>query len=108
MLLPERTSRPDVANIGAASDRVGNLKSGSTLTPATDLLADLDALAESLRARFAVQVTINDAGNRRTFLYRSSAAAERCVERARGRGRSAHVTLVQFMPVGVVSGLVAR
>lgn len=73
-----------------------------------DMLADLDALAESLRARFAVQVTIDDAGHRRTYLYRSAAAAERCAARAHDRGRSFHVTLVQFVPVGVVSGLVAR
>lgn len=104
MLLSERQG-PLAANQGASSVVAGDSQS---VPRPTDLLADLDALAESLRARFAVQVTINDAGNRRTFLYRSSAAAERCVERARGRGRTAHVTLVQFLPVGVVSGLVAR
>lgn len=68
-------------------------------------LADLDAEAEQLSGYLVVQVVINDAGHRRTHLYRSAAAAERAVERARKRGRWAHVTLCQLLPVGVVYGL---
>jgi hypothetical protein len=68
------------------------------------LLADLDALAEHLRARFVVQVTI-DGDHRRTNVYRSAAAAERAVDRATARGQRAHVTLCQMLPVGVVVGL---
>lgn len=70
-----------------------------------DVLADLDAVAEQLRGRFAVQVTVNDLGHVRTYLYRSAGAAERCVERARQRGRTAHVSVVQLLPVGVVVGI---
>lgn len=72
-----------------------------------DGLADLDALAANLAGYFVVQVVINDRGTRRTFFYRSAAAAERAVERARGRGRHAHVTLCQLHPVGVVTSLPA-
>ena len=69
-------------------------------------LADLDTLAEHLRGRFVVQVVIDaDRGHRRTFVYRTCAAAERAVVRARERGQTAHVTLVQMLPVGVVTGL---
>ena len=74
-------------------------------TARENLLADLDALAESLRGYIVVQVVVDDEGHRRTFPYRSAAAAERCVERARERGRTAHVSLVQMLPVGVVVGL---
>jgi hypothetical protein len=70
-----------------------------------DLLAELDPRAESLRGYLVVQVEVDDDGHRRTYLYRSAAAAERCVKRAQDRGRRAHVTLVQMMPVGVVTGL---
>lgn len=73
----------------------------------TDLLADLDALAEHLRGRFVVQVTVDaERGHKRTNVYRSCAAAERAVARAKARGQSAHVSLVQMLPVGVVSGVV--
>lgn len=34
--MTERSSRPDVANIGAAGDRAGNLKSISTVTHPPD------------------------------------------------------------------------
>lgn len=68
-------------------------------------LAEPDAEAEQLSGYLVVEVGINDAGHRRTHLYRSAAAAERAVERARKRGRWAHVTLCQLLPVGVVYGL---
>lgn len=71
----------------------------------TDLLSDLDALAHSLRGYLVVQVVIDDAGHRRTHVYRSAAAAERAVRRARERGRYAHVSLCQLLPVGVIAGL---
>ena len=72
--------------------------------PTSDLLADLDALAEHLRGRFVVQVAIE--GDRyRTHVYRNAAAAERAVDRAKARGQRAHCTLVQMLPVGVVQGL---
>lgn len=70
-----------------------------------DILGDLDALAHALRGYFVVQVVIDDAGHRRTNVYRSCAAAERAVQRARERGRYAHVSLCQLLPVGVVAGL---
>lgn len=85
-----------------------NLKLGSSVAPAFDgrksphLLGDVDALAESLHGYFAVQVVVDDEGHRRTTLFRSLGAAERAVARARHRGRVAHVTLVQLVPVGVV------
>lgn len=69
-----------------------------------DLLSDLDALAEHLRGRIVVQVEIDD-DKFRTHIYRSTAAAEACVHRARERGKRSHVTLVQMLPVGVVTGL---
>lgn len=69
-----------------------------------DYLADLDALAEHLRGRLVVQVVLDD-DRRRTYVYRSAAAAERAVERAKARGQRGHVTLVQMLPVGVVVGL---
>lgn len=71
-------------------------------------LADLDAVADHLRGYFVVQVTIDDEGHRRTSLYRSAGAAERAVQRATDRGRRAHVTLCQLLPVGVVVGGGAR
>lgn len=73
------------------------------LRPAPDILADLDALAESLRGYLVVQVQVDDAGHRRTSVYRSAGAAQRAVQRARERGRVAHVSLCQLLPVGVVS-----
>lgn len=69
-----------------------------------DFLGDLDALAESLRGYIVVQIVVDDAGHRRTNLYRSAKAAENAVKRARERGRTAHVTLCQLLPIGVVSG----
>lgn len=98
---PERQGPPAV-NRGAKSVVGGDFQS---IPPTTDLLADLDALAESLAGYLVVQVVIDDAGHRRTNVYRSAGAAERAVKRARERGRTAHVTLVQMLPVGVVSGL---
>jgi len=68
-------------------------KSKNESTARGDILADADALAESLR------------GYRRTYLYRSAAAAERCVARARERGRFAHVSICSLLPAGVVVGL---
>lgn len=68
-------------------------------------MADLDALAENIRGYFVVQVQINDAGQHRTMIYRSLASAEKAVKRARARGRGAHVSLCQLLPVGVVTSL---
>lgn len=79
--------------------------SSTSLVPDADALSDLDALAESLRGYLVVQVVVDDAGHRRTHLYRSAAAAERAVSRARDRGRTAHVSLCQLLPIGVVMGL---
>lgn len=79
-----------------------------SLSRPPDLLADLDALAESLRGYLVVQVVVDDVGHRRTTVYRSAGAAQRAVERARSRGRTAHVALCQLLPVGVIAGLVAR
>ena len=93
-------SRP----VGAAHETPAK-KSEIHSTATTVTLADLDAMAEHLRARFAVQVAVDDAGHRRTYLYRNAGAAERCVKRAADRGRTAHVSLVQMLPVGVVVGL---
>lgn len=77
-----------------------------SIVPAgSDMLADLDALTDSLRGYLVVQVVIDDAGHRRTHIYRSAAAAERAVKRAKERGRYAHVSLCQLLPVGVVAGL---
>lgn len=105
MRLPDHDrGRPDAVSIGTAGDRVGNLKSGSSLDHGTDVLADLDALAEHLRGVFVIQTVIDDAGHRRTSYYRSAAAAERAVRRAHLRGRDVHVTLCQLLPVGVVTG----
>ena len=103
-MLEAKTSRPDAANGGAADDRAGNLKSVPSVRLGSDVIADLDALAEHLRARFVVQVTI-DGDHRRTHVYRNAAAAEKAVERAKARGQRAHVTLCQMLPVGVVVGL---
>lgn len=108
---PERESRP--ASHGPAESISAATKFADTrLAPATDsprqthqLVADLDAMAEAMRGYFVVQVTIDDAGHRRTTLYRSAGAAEQTVKRARGRGRDVHVTLAQLVPVGVIVGL---
>lgn len=102
MLDPAKRNRP-----GGEPWAASNVTDGDTPTVprTTDHLADLDALAEALRARLAVQVTVDDEGHRRTYLYRSAAAAERRVRSAAERGRSAHTTLVQLLPVGVVSSL---
>jgi hypothetical protein len=67
-------------------------------------LADLDALAEQLNGRLVIQVQL-DGDRYRTNVYRSADAAERAVQRARGRGVRVQVSLVQMMPVGVVVGL---
>lgn len=90
----------------------GNIKTPVTsrtpvaiVPPAADVLAELDALAESLRGYFVVQVVVDDEGHRRTSIYRSAGAAEKAVRRARERGRTAHVSLCQLLPVGVVSSL---
>ena len=63
-------------------------------------------MAEQLRGYLVVQVTIDDDDHHhRIYLYRSANAAERCVRRARERGRASHVTLCSLLPAGVVVGL---
>ena len=80
-------------------------KSKNESTARGDILADADALAESLRGYIVVLVVVDDQDHRRTYLYRSAAAAERCVARARERGRFAHVSICSLLPAGVVVGL---
>src|SRR3954451_3407189 len=82
-----------------------NIGDFTSLPAPSGLLSELDALAESLRGYLVVQVVVDDDGHSRTYLYRSASAAERCVERAKARGRSAHVTLCSLLPAGVVTGL---
>jgi len=86
----------------ALSVNIGDLHS---VPSTTDHLAHLDNLAEALRGYLVLQVVVDDAGHRRTNLYRSAAAAQRAVGRARSRGRAVHVSLCQLLPVGVVQGL---
>lgn len=69
-----------------------------------DTIGDLDALAEALRGYLVLQVVVDDSGHRRTHLYRSAGAAQRAIERAQARGRSAHLTLCHLVPVSVVGG----
>jgi hypothetical protein len=76
-----------------------------TISRPTYTLADLDAMAERLRGYIVVQVTVDDHDHRRTYLYRSAAAAERCVQRTQERGRFAHVTVCSLLPAGVVVGM---
>lgn len=104
MLLPDNDRGRPAANQTASNV----ISDGDNLSvaKATDLLADLDALAEHLRGYFVVQVVVSDAGHRRTYIYRTTLAAERAVERARARGRHATITLCQLHPVGVVAGVV--
>lgn len=105
---PDERGRP-AAN-RAATSIGGDLKlDRPTIPPATDnpqqpllAIAELDAMAEAMRGYFVVQVTIDDAGHRRTTLYRSAGAAEQAVKRARARGRFCHVSLCQLLPVGTV------
>lgn len=105
MALPEMDrGRPAAPN--RTTSRASVPTDTSSVVESADILADLDALAEHLGGRFVVQVVVDaDRGHRRTNVYRSCAAAERAVERARARGQAAHVTLVRMLPVGVVVGL---
>lgn len=100
---PEHDRGRPTANRTASNVTSGDLDS---VPSRADLLADLDALAQHLAGRFVVQVVVDaDRDHRRTNVYRSCAAAERAVKRARDRGQTAHVSLVQMLPVGVVVGL---
>lgn len=99
-MLHERESRP-AANRAASKSFAGDT---SRVPNQADLLQDLDALAESLSGYLVVQVVIDDENHRRTTIYRSAGAAQRAVERAQARGRTAHVSLCQLLPVGVIAG----
>jgi hypothetical protein len=68
------------------------------------VLTDVDAIAEHLSGKFVVQLQIED-DKYRTTVYQSVKAAENAVRRANRRGKRAHVTLCQLLPVGVVTGL---
>ena len=100
----KREGRPTSTEVTATSISTA-IEDNPTLSHRDLLMADLDVWAEQLRARIAVQIVVDDEDHRRTFLYRSAGAAERCVQRAKDRGRTSHVTLVQLVPVGVVVGL---
>lgn len=80
MALPDNNDRSRPTANRAAS----NVNNDDTpRVPRTaDHLADLDALAEHLRAYLVLQVTVDDNGHRRTQVYRSAAAVERAVRRA--------------------------
>lgn len=99
---PETAERRPLAE---AAPRTPAKKSVNNVAASADFLADLDALAEHLRGHLVLQVAIDDEGHRRTRIYRSAAAAERALRRANDRGRRAHVTLCQLLPVGVVVNL---
>ena len=101
-MLPERQSPPGGTVRGAKNVVADDIH---TVAHRPDMLADLDALAEHLRGYLVLQVTVDDAGSKRTVVYRSAAAAQRAVERARDRGRMAHVSLCQLVPIGVIHGL---
>lgn len=102
---PERESRPAGDTTEPAQSISTAIKTQDESTAPTDILADLDALAESLRGYLVLQVEIDDEGHRRTQVYRSAAAVERAVKRANERGRRALVTLATLTPLGIVSSL---
>lgn len=89
----------------AAYRTPSNVTSGDLhiVRPTPDTTRHLDDLAESLRGYLVLQVVVDDAGHRRTHLYRSAGAAQRAVERARARGREAHLTLCELVPMDVVA-----
>lgn len=65
--------------------------------------ADADAFALALDGAFCVVVEVHpDKFRRRVFL--SLSAAQRHVERARGRGQSARIVLARLSPAYVLSG----
>lgn len=94
-----KTSSTAIKNTPSISDRAD--------TNAEDpyLVGALDDLCAEVDGYLVLSVVVDDAGHRRTFLYRSAAAAQRAVERAHKRGRHAHVTLATLRPVGVVAAL---
>jgi len=94
-------SRPE-RRLEAAGDRWA--ATSNTVPDPDDYLTELDAIAESLRGRFVVTVEVGDQGHTRTHYYVNARAAERAVHRARARGASVRVTLVQLHPVGIVRG----
>lgn len=108
--LPDRERRPDgVERIRTASDRgMGNLKSGSTLPPTADLLADLDAPATFEAPRLAhpravapayVVVTFSENGRRhRRQVYLSLHSALKAKERAEKNGRRFELALFELVP----------
>ncbi len=97
-------SRPGGRSQAAHADSAATKISKASIAPTPDNLTDIDALAEHLRGRFVLQVTI-DGEHRRTLIYRSAAAAEKAARRAQERGQQAHVALCQLLPVGVIVGL---
>ena len=91
---PPREERPQGEPV---SQGATDLTSSTGLT----VLADLDAIADHHRGCLVVPVEVDD-DHGRTHLYHSAAAAERTVKPARDRGKLAHITLDQLVPVGVV------
>lgn len=61
--------------------------------------------AEELSSVLVVSVEVRDDGSRRSYIYKSLSSAERCVDRARKRGRDARVTLCELRPLGAVTVL---
>ena len=102
MGLPDNDRSRPAANGTASKLSNGDMAS---VPRSSDMLRDLDALAASLRGYLVVQVVVDDEGHRRTHLYRSAGAAQRAVQRAKDRGRAAHVSARQLLPVAVVQGL---
>ncbi|QWC85536.1 hypothetical protein KLP28_01770 [Nocardioidaceae bacterium] len=86
--------------------QAGGRVSAVDSTPIGLSVADLDAWCLDLAGRIVVQVVVDSERDlRRTYLYRSTGAAQNCVARARERGQVAHVSLVKLVPVGVITGM---
>lgn len=94
-----RQSRP-----GRETEAASSRATRTNLTPDAADLADLDARAESLRARFVVQVQV-EGDHYRTKVYMTAKSAENAARRANKRGKLVHVSLCQLLPAGVVIGL---
>lgn len=113
--MTQETERPPAGNRGPGVPAGG--ETPQTLAAPADtgdggarsgLLDDLTALTRSLNGYLVLSLAVDDDGHRRTTVYRSVAACERAVQRARERGRHVEVSLCQLMPVGVVTALTTR
>lgn len=99
----KRPPQPGWAAVNLAAPMLSPAAPRGEVSEQVGGLLDVDAMVADLDGALVVRIVVDDDGQTRDLIFRSSEGAERYLRRAEARGRSARVLLCRLHPVEAVT-----